>query len=118
MDRVSILSDAIDHVQELKRKVEMLEDLNNAAEVGCMGHKVIDHSKSSSKYLEIGESGNEGTEDQINSSTNASSSEHFDEVVRYDRQISNSSSRDWNLQQVRLNIPPLYYLLDIKMKPV
>ncbi|KAG0572252.1 hypothetical protein KC19_VG079400 [Ceratodon purpureus] len=119
MDRVSILSDAIDHVQELKRKVEMLEDLNNAAEVGCMGHKVIDHSKSSSKYLEIGESGNEGTEDQINSSTNASSSEHFDEVVRYDRQISNSSSRDWNLQQIHLDVTKLdhgIYTLNITCK--
>jgi hypothetical protein len=112
MDKASILSDAIDHVQDLKKKVEMLEDLNNAVGDGCNDHKFIAHGKSSGNDLEMGETENEGTEDQKNSSTTASCSERFDEVVYCDHQMSNSSSRSSNLRQVSFIFLLQIYFID------
>lgn len=120
MDKVSILSDAIDHVQDLKKTVEMLEGLNNAIGDGYIDHKFIDHGKSSGNDLTICETENEGTEDQNNSSTNGSCSERLDNLdLLCDHQMPNSSSRDWNLQQVSLNnLLCIYFYIDIKIKPL
>ena len=111
MDKLSILSDAIDHVHDLRKRVEILENLNNDFGDGYIDHKFIDHGKSSGNDLDVGDTENEDTEDQNNSSTNRSSSERLDEVVRGDHQISNSSSSDWKLQEVSFKHESCFVLI-------
>ena len=96
MDKVSILTDAINHIQDLKRTVEMLESTDSNDE-----DRGTDLVRRSCADLGTSEAETEG-ENRKNSSTDGSfSSELFDDsVMRYDYETS-PSSRGRNLHQVR-----------------
>jgi hypothetical protein len=96
MDKVSILTDAINHIQDLNRTVKMLESTDSNDE-----DRGTDLARSSSTDLGTSEAETEG-ENRKNSSTDGPyCSELFDNsVMRYDNETS-PSSRGWNLHQVR-----------------
>ncbi|XP_024375134.1 transcription factor EAT1 isoform X2 [Physcomitrium patens] len=99
MDKVSILSDAIEHVQDLKQKVEMLENLSTTVEDGSIDQATAECSKSSGSNLEVSEADDEG-HNQYHASEDASCS------ARCDYQ-SNSSSQDWAMHQAQLDVTKL-----------
>ena len=102
MDKVSILTDTISHLQDLKRQVEMLESTGSNDEnrgIDLKSVEVVD--KSSCNDLGTSDAGIEGEYRKDSSPSNSFCSEIFeDSVVRCDYKTS-PSSRDWDLQQVR-----------------
>lgn len=99
MDKVSILIDAISYLEELKRKVEMLETADINGEDLCTDLKAVEVAKSSWNDLETSDAENEGDYRKNSSADGSFCSDLSDEIVRCDYETS-PSSRDWNLHQV------------------
>ncbi|KAG0576572.1 hypothetical protein KC19_5G090400 [Ceratodon purpureus] len=118
MDRVSILTDAINHLQDLKRQVETLESTDSHDEDRrTFDLKTVEVTKSSSTDVGTSYGDNEG-ENQKNSSTDGSFCSEFidNSVVRCEYETSPASSRDWDLQLIQLDVVKLdhgVYKLDL-----
>jgi len=99
MDKVSILVDAINYLQELKRTVEMLETEDVKDGDLCANREDVEVAKNSCHDLETSDAENEGDQRKNSSTDGSFYSEVSDEVGRCDHETS-PSSRDWNSNQV------------------
>jgi len=104
MDKVSILIDAINYLQELKRTVEMLEAVDINDEDLCTDRKAVEVVKSSCNDLETSDAENEGDRRKNSSTDGSLSSDVSDEAMHCDYETS-FSSQDCNLHQVSQSVP-------------
>lgn len=115
MDRVSILIDAINYLQELKRTVEMLETEDIKDEDLGTDRKDVEEAKNSCYDMETSDAENEGDQRKNSSVDGSFCSEVSDAVGRYDRETS-PLSRDWTSNQIQLDVIKLdhgMYKLDL-----